>query len=227
MRPVTPEILSDYFAGKKGSDANEHDKKIKELRSDTVALAVLKDKMVKMSEKRSTFKLDPSKSPGFKVIGSKHLSTTPDQIKTETPANASAALGQASAIMYKDGGEASFLVELIPNKDNIPLVGGSNAAAYKASKIKIVLYKWKPADNAFDTAHPITLVDFDSFTDAYLSSHPDLIKTEGDKLRIQCTFPSAQGEGIYAVDVQGRDTSNEESNEFKAYDNSDTASGMS
>ncbi|UTC44248.1 hypothetical protein [Treponema sp. OMZ 857] len=222
----TPEILSDYFAGKKGSDANEHDKKIKELRSDTVALVKLKSAMIKMSDMRSVFKLDPSKSPGFKVIGSKHLSTTPDQIKTETPANASAALGQASAIMYKDGGEASFLVELIPNKDNIPLVGGSNAAAYKASKIKIVLYKWKPADNAFDTAHPITLVDFDSFTDAYLSSHPDLIKTEGDKLRIQCTFPSAQGEGIYAVDVQGRDTSNEESNEFKAYDNSDTASGM-
>ena len=222
----TPEILSDYFAGKKGSDANEHDKKIKELRSDTVALVKLKSAMIKMSDMRSVFKLDPSKSPGFKVIGSKHLSTTPDQIKTETPANASAALGQASAIMYKDGGEASFLVELIPNKDNIPLVGGSNAAAYKASKIKIVLYKWKPAGNAFDTAHPITLVDFDSFTDAYLSSRPDLIKTEGDKLRIQCTFPSAQGEGIYAVDVQGRDTSNEESNEFKAYDNSDTASGM-
>ena len=222
----TPEILSDYFAGKKGSDANEHDKKIKELRSDTVALVKLKSAMIKMSDMRSVFKLDPSKSPGFKVIGSKHLSTTPDQIKTETPANASAALGQASAIMFKEGGEASFLVELIPNKDNIPLVGGSNAAAYKASKIKIVLYKWKPADNAFDTAHPITLVDFDSFTDAYLSSHPDLIKTEGDKLRIQCTFPSAQGEGIYAVDVQGRDTSNEESNEFKAYDNSDTASGM-
>ncbi|UTY23142.1 hypothetical protein [Treponema denticola] len=222
----TPEVLSDYFAGKKGSDANEHDKKIKELRSDTVALVKLKSAMIKMSDMRSTFKLDPSKSPGFKVIGSKHLSTTPDQIKTETPANASAALGQASAIMYKDGGEASFLVELIPNKDNIPLVGGSNAAAYNASKIKIVLYKWKPADNAFDTANPITLVDFDSFTDAYLSSHPDLIKTEGDKLRIQCTFPSAQGEGIYAVDVQGRDTSNEESNEFKAYDNSDTASGM-
>ena len=222
----TPEVISDYFAGKKGSDANEHDKKIKALRNDTVALAKLKSAMIKMSDMRSSFKLDPSKSPGFKVIGSKHLSTTTDEIKGKTPAEASTILGQASAIMFKAGGDASFVVELIPNKDTIPLVGGSNAAAYKASKIKIVLYKWGSTNNAFDTDHPITLVDFDTLTDAYLSSHPDLIKTEGDKLRIQCTFPSAQGEGIYAVDVQGRDTSNEESNEFKAYDNSDTASGM-
>ncbi|EEV19589.1 hypothetical protein TREVI0001_2551, partial [Treponema vincentii ATCC 35580] len=34
----TPEVISDYFAGKKGSDKDDHDKKIAELRNDTVAL---------------------------------------------------------------------------------------------------------------------------------------------------------------------------------------------
>ena len=222
----TPEVISDYFAGKKGSAKNEHDQKILALRNDTTALAKLKEKMIKMSDMRSTFKLDPSKSPGFKVIGSKHLSTTPAQIKGETPTNASAILGQASAMMFKAGGDAPFVVELIPNKDNIPLVGGSNAAAYNASEIKIVLYKWKPNDNAFDIDHPITLVNFESFTDAYLSSNPDLIRPEGDKLRIQCTFPSAQGEGIYAVDVKGHDTIKEDTHKFVAYDDSNTANGM-
>ena len=49
-KDYTPAVISDYFAGKRGSDANEHDKKIKALRNDLTALTKLKEKMVKMSE---------------------------------------------------------------------------------------------------------------------------------------------------------------------------------
>jgi len=121
----TPEVISDYFAGKKGSNKNDHDKKIRDLRNDTAALAKLKEKMVKMSEKRSTFKLDPSKSPGFKVIGVKHLSGP----------MTSGIVSQASSMLFKAGGNTTFSVELMPNKDNIPLVEGSEFAAYKNSKM--------------------------------------------------------------------------------------------
>lgn len=73
----TEEVISDYFAGKKGSDKNKHDKKIKELRADNDALTALKNNRKMMDgtdEKRSTFKLDPNKSPGYKIIGVKNLS---------------------------------------------------------------------------------------------------------------------------------------------------------
>ena len=204
----TSEVISDYFAGKKGSDKNDHDKKIKALREDTAALAKLKENMVKMTEKRSIFKVDPSISPGFKVIGVKHLSGTP------TPANVS----QASSMLFKAGNKTTFSVELIPNKDNIPLVEGSNLAAYKKSKIKIVLHKWN--GTRFDSDHPILLVDFEALTDT------SLIKMEGDNLRVKCEFPSDQGEGIYAVNVDGTDTIKEDAHKFVAYDDSNTANGM-
>ncbi|UTY23148.1 Ig-like domain repeat protein [Treponema denticola] len=210
----TAEVISDYFAGKKGSDKNDHDKKIKELRSDTAALAKLKSKIEKMSEKRSSFKLDPSKSPGFKVIGVKHLSGP------MTPGIVS----QSSSMLFKAGSDTKFSVELIPNKDNIPLVGGSGFAAYKNSKIKkIVLLKWNGSD--FDSGNPISLIDFETLTETYFNTHPDMIKKEGGNLRIQCTFPSDKGEGYYAVKVDGTDISDEDSNKFEAYDDSNTASG--
>ena len=93
----TPEVISDYFAGKKGSNKNDHDKKIRDLRNDTAALAKLKEKMVKMSEKRSTFKLEPSKSPGFKVIGVKNLTAMP-----------SLNLYAATPMLFKSGNETTF-----------------------------------------------------------------------------------------------------------------------
>ncbi len=210
----TPEVISDYFAGKKGSAKNEHDQKISALRNDTAALAALKDKMVKMSEKRSTFKLDPSKSPGFKVIGVKHLSGP----------MTSGIVSQASSMLFKSGGNTTFSVELMPNKDNIPLVEGSEFAAYKNSKIKkIVLLKWNGTD--FDTGNPISLIDFETLTETYFNAHPNMIKKEGGNVRIQCTFPSDKGEGYYAVKVDGTDISGKASNKFEAYDDSNTASG--
>ena len=210
----TAEVISDYFAGKKGSNKNDHDKKIRDLRNDTAALATLKDKMVKMSEKRSSFKLDPSKSPGFKVIGVKHLSGP----------MTSGIVSQATSMLFKAGSDTKFSVELMPNKDDIPLVEGSGFAAYKNSKIKkIVLLKWNGTD--FDSDNPISLIDFETLTETYFNAYPDMIKKEGGNLRIQCTFPSDKGEGYYAIKVDGTDISDEDSNKFEAYDDSNTASG--
>ncbi|UTC89789.1 hypothetical protein E4N87_03395 [Treponema denticola] len=212
----TPEVISDYFAGKQGSDRNDHDKKIKALRTDITALTKLKEKMVKMSEKRSSFKLDPSKSPGFKVIGVKNLPNT-----SSTPLNVS----QATSMLFKSGTETAFSVELIRNKDNTPLVGGSDLADYNASNIEIVLLKWDgtgDAANCFKTGSNLeekSLVKFSTL------SNTSNITVTGGNLRVKCTFDPSWGEGYYAVKVKGTDTINEESHKFQAYDNSNTASG--
>ena len=215
-KDYTPAVISDYFAGKRGSDANEHDKKIKALRNDLTALTKLKEKMVKMSEKRSTFKLDPSKSPGFKVIGVTNLPDT-----TSTPLN----ISQASPLLFKPGNETTFLVELIRNKDNTPVVGGSDPAAYKASNIEIVLLKWDgtgDAANCFKTdTHLIekSLVKFSTL------SNTNNITVTGGNLRVKCKFDTTWGEGYYAVKVRGTDTIDEPSHKFQEYDDSNTASG--
>ena len=212
----TPEVISDYFAGKQGSDRNDHDKKIKALRTDITALTKLKEKMVKMSEKRSSFKLDPSKSPGFKVIGVKNLPNT-----SSTPLNVS----QSTSMLFKSGNETVFSVELIRNKDNTPLVGGSDLADYNASNIEIVLLKWDgtgDAANCFKTGSNLeekSLVKFSTL------SNTSNITVPGGNLRVKCTFDPSWGEGYYAVKVKGTDTINEESHKFQAYDNSNTASG--
>ena len=215
-KDYTPAVISDYFAGKRGSDANEHDKKIKALRNDLTALTKLKEKMVKMSEKRSTFKLDPSKSPGFKVIGVTNLPDT-----TSTPLN----ISQASSLLFKPGNETTFLVELIRNKDNTPVVGGSDLAAYNASNIEIVLLKWDgtgDAANCFKTdTHLIekSLVKFSTL------SNTNNITVTGGNLRVKCKFDTTWGEGYYAVKVRGTDTIDEPSHKFQEYDDSNTASG--
>ena len=215
-KDYTPAVISDYFAGKRGSDANEHDKKIKALRNDLTALTKLKEKMVKMSEKRSTFKLDPSKSPGFKVIGVTNLPDT-----TSTPLN----ISQASPLLFKPGNETTFLVELIRNKDNTPVVGGSDLAAYNASNIEIVLLKWDgtgDAANCFKTdTHLIekSLVKFSTL------SNTNNITVTGGNLRVKCKFDTTWGEGYYAVKVRGTDTIDEPSHKFQEYDDSNTASG--
>ena len=212
----TPEVISDYFAGKQGSDRNDHDKKIKALRTDITALTKLKEKMVKMSEKRSSFKLDPSKSPGFKVIGVKNLPNT-----SSTPLD----ISQATSMLFKSGTETAFSVELIRNKDNTPLVGGSDLADYNASNIEIVLLKWDgtgDAANCFKTGSNLeekSLVKFSTL------SNTSNITVPGGNLRVKCTFDPSWGEGYYAVKVKGTDTINEESHKFQAYDNSNTASG--
>ncbi|MGI0518449.1 hypothetical protein E4N81_10455 [Treponema denticola] len=215
-KDYTPAVISDYFAGKRGSDANEHDKKIKALRNDLTALTKLKEKMVKMSEKRSTFKLDPSKSPGFKVIGVTNLPDT-----TSTPLN----ISQASSLLFKPGNETTFLVELIRNKDNTPVVGGSDLVACKASNIEIVLLKWDgtgDAANCFKTdTHLIekSLVKFSTL------SNTNNITVTGGNLRVKCKFDTTWGEGYYAVKVRGTDTIDEPSHKFQEYDDSNTASG--
>ena len=215
-KDYTPAVISDYFAGKRGSDANEHDKKIKALRNDLTALTKLKEKMVKMSEKRSTFKLDPSKSPGFKVIGVTNLPDT-----TSTPLN----ISQASPLLFKPGNETTFLVELIRNKDNTPVVGGSDLEAYNASNIEIVLLKWDgtgDAANCFKTdTHLIekSLVKFSTL------SNTNNITVTGGNLRVKCKFDTTWGEGYYAVKVRGTDTIDEPSHKFQEYDDSNTASG--
>ena len=211
----TPEVISDYFAGKKGSNKDDHNKKIKELRGDTVALATLKTAMIKMSEKRSTFKLEPSKSPGFKVIGVKNLP------------GSSLSVSQASLILFKSGSETAFSVELIRNKDNTPLVSGNTLGAYKASNIEIVLLKWNgtgTAEESFKTGANLEekpLLKFSQLTAADMSR----ITVENGNLRIQCMFDNDWGEGYYAVSVKGTDTVTDESHTFQAYDDSNSVNG--
>jgi len=206
----TPEVISDYFAGKKGSDKNDHDKKIKALREDTAALTQLKTAMIKMSDMRSTFKLDPSISPGFKVIGTKNL-----------PKN-TLNLVQATSMLFKAGSETAFSVELIRNKDNTPLVGGSTLDAYKASNIEIVLLKWNGtgiAEDSFKTGSNLTEIPLLKFSDLTDTS---AITVENGNVRIKCVFPTAKGEGYYAVQVKGTDNSGDPSHCFEAYDSSNS-----
>jgi len=163
-----------------------------------------------MSEKLSIFKLDPSKSPGFKVIGAKNLPK-----KTLN-------FVQASSMLFKAGSETSFSVELIRNKDNIPLVAGSDLEAYKKSNIEIVLLKWDGTGNELDcfkTGEHLTeksLLKFSDLTDT------GLITIENGNLRVKCTFNPAWDEGYYALQVKGTDSSTEESNRFAAYDDSNS-----
>ncbi|UTC43600.1 hypothetical protein [Treponema sp. OMZ 857] len=211
----TPEVISDYFAGKKGSDKDEHDKKIKELRNDTAALNILKTTMIKMTEKRSTFKLDPSQSPGFTVVGVKSL-----------PVEPALTLSDATSMLFKSGGETAFSIELIRNKNNTPLTAGFDLARYKESNIEIVLHKWNKAagTNEADSlkndvnCEEKKLVKFSELTDT-----SNITVVDG-KLRVKCVFDPSWGEGYYAVKVKGSDTSGADSNKFEAYDTSNTVS---
>ena len=215
-KDYTPAVISDYFAGKRGSDKNDHDRKIRDLRNDTAALTKLKEKMIKMSEKRSIFKLDPSKSPGFKVIGVTNLPDT-----TSTPLS----ISQASPLLFKPGNETTFLVELIRNKDNTPLVGGSDLVAYNASNIEIVLLKWNgtgDAANCFKTGSNLEEKSLVKFSTLPNTSN---ITVSGGNLQVKCKFDTTWGEGYYAVKVRGTDTIDEPSHKFQEYDDSNTASG--
>ncbi|WP_428771686.1 hypothetical protein V1L52_06195 [Treponema sp. HNW] len=214
----TAEVISDYFAGKKGSDKNDHDKKIKELRADTAALTALKDKMINMTgdgEKRSTFKLDPSKSPGFKVLGVKVLP------------KATLNLSHASSVLFKNGVETSFAVELVRNKDNKPIVNGSSLAAYKASDIEISLFRWNKAagtdeTDSFQTETNLietSLLKFADLTQNNLNVDKLITVVEGGTLRVKCILPPSFIEGKYLLKVKGKDSSGEE---FAAYDTSNT-----
>ncbi|WP_255811516.1 hypothetical protein [Treponema denticola] len=209
----TPEVISDYFAGKKGSDKNDHDKKIKELRSDTEVLNILKTKMIKMTEKRSTFKLDPSQSPGFTVVGVKSL-----------PVDPALTLSDATSMLFKNGGETAFAIELIRNKNNTPLTAGFDLAAYQASNIEIVLRKW---NKAAGTNEADSLKNDENYEEKKLVKFSELTDTSNitvvdGKLRVKCAFDPSWAEGYYAVKVKGTDTSGAASNKFEAYDTSNT-----
>ena len=211
----TPEVISDYFSGKKGSDANDHEKKIKALRSDTTALNTLKTERVNMDKQRSIFRLDPKKSPGFKVIGIRNLA--------ERPLNVS----KASSMLFKSGDETSFIVELIRNKDNTPLVKDNTLEAYKNSNIEIVLLKWNGTgteNESFVTGEHLKEIPLLKFADLK-EEDASRITVEGGNLRVKCTFTTLT-EGAYAVNVKGTDTSGEaSSNSFAAYDDSNSANG--
>ncbi|UTC49776.1 hypothetical protein [Treponema sp. OMZ 855] len=209
----TPEVISDYFAGKKGSDKDEHDKKIKELRNDAAALNILKTTMIKMTEKRSTFKLDPSQSPGFTVVGVKSL-----------PVEPALTLSDATSMLFKSGGETAFSIELIRNKNNTPLTAGFDLARYKESNIEIVLRKW---NKAAGTNEADSLKNDENYEEKKLIKFSELTDTSNitvvdGKLRVKCVFDPSWGEGYYAVKVKGSDTSGADSNKFEAYDTSNT-----
>lgn len=216
----TEEVISDYFAGKKGSDKNKHDKKIKELRADNDALTALKNNRKMMDgtdEKRSTFKLDPNKSPGYKIIGVKNL------------AKDGLDLAAASTIVFKSGNASTLLAELIPNKDGTPLVSPATVDDYKNSGIKIVLMKWDGASGTNETdsfksgnnlVQEAVLFDF-----AGLNSQADLdnaIIKEGSNLRVKFNLPTSFTEGKRAIKVIGMDSSKQTSNTFEAYDDSNS-----
>ncbi|WP_041610113.1 hypothetical protein [Treponema pedis] len=215
----TAEVISDYFSGKKGSNNNEHEKKILQLRSDTSALAVLKDKRIMMSDKRSAFKLDPSKSPGFRVTNVKNMEKS------------SFDLNLVSTALFKEGVETFVNVELIPNKDNTPLTGGSQLANYNASNIKVNLYKWNGTGDESDSLKNFieanlvktAILDFSTLTSTDLSNN--VISVDGSNLKLKCKLPSGFSEGNYLISVEGTDVTNAESNKFVAYDDGNSANG--
>jgi hypothetical protein len=214
------EVISDYFAGKKGSDKNEHDKKIKALREDTTALNALKDNRKMMdgsSAERSTFKLDPNKSPGYKIIGVRNL------------AKNSLDLSAASTIIFKSGNISTLLAELIPNKDGTALVSPDTFNEYKNSGIKIVLVKWNGAAGTNETDSFKTGANLEEeavlFDFAGLNSQTDLdnaITKEGSNLRVKFNLPTSFTEGKRAIKVIGTDSSKQASNTFEAYDDSNS-----
>ncbi|MGI5076585.1 hypothetical protein [Treponema maltophilum] len=216
----TEEVISDYFAGKKGSDKNEHDKKIKALREDTTALNALKENRKMMdgsTAERSTFKLDPNKSPGYKIIGVKNL------------AKDSLNLPEASTIVFKGGTVTTLLAELIQNKDGDPLVSPNTVDAYKNSGIKIVLVKWNGASGTNETDSFKTGSNLEEeavlFDFAGLNSQADLdnaITKEGSNLRVKFNLPASFTEGKRAIKVIGTDSTKQVSNTFEAYDDSNS-----
>ena len=214
------EVISDYFAGKKGSDKNDHDKKIKALREDTTALTALKENRKMMdgsAAERSTFKLDPNKSPGYKIIGVKNL------------AKDSLDLSAASTIIFKSGNISTLFAELIPNKDGDLLVSPNTVDAYKNSGIKIVLVKWNGAAGTNETDSFKTGANLEEeavlFNFAGLNSQADLdnaITEEGSNLRVKFNLPASFTEGKRAIKVIGTDSSKQVSNTFEAYDDSNS-----
>lgn len=214
------EVISDYFAGKKGSDKNDHDKKIKALREDTTALTALKENRKMMdgsAAERSTFKLDPNKSPGYKIIGVKNL------------AKENLDLSAASAIVFKGGTVTTLLAELIPNKDGDSLVSPNTVDAYKNSGIKIVLVKWKGTTGTNETEsfktganleEEAVLLDFANLTDQ--TQLENAITKVGSNLRVKFNLPTSFTEGKRAIKVIGTDSTTQVSNTFEAYDDSNS-----
>ena len=217
----TEEVISDYFAGKKGSVKNEHDQKILALRNDTDAKNALKNnrKMMNGSEaKRSTFKLDPNKSPGFRVANIRYL--TKDSFN----------LGDISSAVFKENVDTFINIDLIPNKDGNPIIKGSSLSNYTASNIKINLYKWNGTGNESDSLKNFTkanlvkteLLNFEHLTAADLANQ--VVRKEGGIVKVKCKLPASFSEGNYLILVEGTDSSNEShTNSFVAYNDGNSA----
>ncbi|QNL96586.1 hypothetical protein H9I35_09100 [Treponema sp. Marseille-Q4132] len=217
----TEEVISDYFAGKKGSVKNEHDQKILALRNDTDAKNALKNnrKMMNGSEaKRSTFKLDPNKSPGFRVANIRYL--TKDSFN----------LGDISSAVFKENVDTFINIDLIPNKDGNPIIKGSSLSNYTASNIKINLYKWNGTGNESDSLKNFTeanlvkteLLSFEHLTAADLANQ--VVRKEGGIVKVKCKLPASFSEGNYLILVEGTDSSNEShTNSFVAYNDGNSA----
>nr|WP_252722145.1 hypothetical protein [Treponema socranskii] len=221
LKGYTEEVISDYFAGKKGSAKNEHDQKISALRNDTDAKNALKNnrKMMDGSEaKRSTFKLDPNKSPGFRVANIRYL--TKDSFS----------LGDISSAVFKENVDTFINIDLIPNKDGNPIIRGSSLSNYNASNIKINLYKWNGMGNESDSLKNFTkanltkteLLSFQHLTAADLANQ--VVRKEGGIVKVKCKLPASFSEGNYLILVEGTDSSNEShTNSFVAYNDGNSA----
>ena len=209
----TPEVIMDYFAGKKGSDAadaDDHDKSIYQLRNHAPkALKALKEKRINMGTDCSTFKLDPSKSPGFKVLGVDLLPNDPSEFNSATP------------ILFKNGKENFFIAELVRNKDNKSIVPGDplQATSYSGSDIEIKLSKWKGPSSPNDFEDGISVLKFSALTQNNLTKDNLITVISGGNLRVKCKLPNVFEEGKYRVEVKGTDTGGAN---FAPYDVSNT-----
>ena len=228
----TTEVISDYFAGKDASGPGDHNANIRKLSNDDDALDALKKEKIDMGTKCTTFRLDPRKSPGFRVVNINNLP------------KATLNLNEASSILFKDDVTTTVIVELMRNKDSTPLIKSTNLTDVKKSNIEIILLKWNGIGDEVESFKkgselddknppppaspvdyvtqanliPTSLIKFSDFTsqeavDAALSIQSGMI-------RVKCKLPSGFSEGKYLVKVKGTDIDKPTGNTFTAYDDS-------
>ena len=243
----TPEIISDYFAGKRGSGTDTHSIKLNELWSDSpeavTARGILKAKRIMTPSitpppanlRRSVFKLNPTKSPGFSIPNIRNISDSAT----------AAGLSSVDSIYWDSNGERVIKVDLRPNRDGNPLFTGTSANDYKNSKIRIYLYKpagdtdeekWEALKNPvldgtgknIDTER---LFDFADITDTNLAQ---LIKVDNGIVTVTCKINRILDAGIYQLVLKKApdspageegDATDTDRNPFAAYNPADESFG--